>query len=181
MEFPNLESRYSILPRCPVFEMFYAKRILNMTWVNLPWLLFTVSFVSLLHCSRGQGVGHWVGNSSQQSSGTHNRQSHDQTSWSVSLIPDVKLLVNVQRRNSNLFCDLLSLVVGVKLNVSFWMSIFMNATLKLNVSCVNKARLCCLDRLWRMYQWYNSHLLSDSLFYIFSVKMRFVAVWGMTR
>uniref|UniRef100_A0AAQ4QB79 Calcium voltage-gated channel auxiliary subunit alpha2delta 1 n=1 Tax=Gasterosteus aculeatus aculeatus TaxID=481459 RepID=A0AAQ4QB79_GASAC len=57
-------------------------------------------------------------------------------------------------KNSNLFCDLLSLVVGVKLNVSFWMSIFMNATLKLNVSCVNKARF---------------HLLSDSLFYIFSI------------
>lgn len=28
----------------------------------------------------------------------------------------------------------LSVVVGVKLNVSFWMNSFMNATLKLNVS-----------------------------------------------
>uniref|UniRef100_A0A3B3D872 Calcium voltage-gated channel auxiliary subunit alpha2delta 1 n=1 Tax=Oryzias melastigma TaxID=30732 RepID=A0A3B3D872_ORYME len=41
----------------------------------------------------------------------------------------------VQHKAAELCFVLLSLVVGVKLNVSYWMNTFINATLKLNVSC----------------------------------------------
>ncbi len=53
---------------------------------------------------------------------------------------DAVLLFNVLPL---LFCVLL-IVVGVKLNVSFWMNSFMNATLKVNVSYLEKVYFYCV-------------------------------------
>lgn len=73
-------------------------------------------------------------------------------------------------------------VVGVKLNISFWMNSFMNATLKVNVSCVNKVYLYCIHYLWHLYLLvYSTHFLPGSHFLHFSARMRSVAVSGMTR
>lgn len=54
-------------------------------------------------------------------------------------------------------------VVGVKLNVSVWMNSFMNATLKVNVSCVQR----WVGSLWEKGLELWNVILSLSVFFFF--------------
>lgn len=61
------------------------------------------------------------------------------------------------------FCDFFfPAVVGVKLNVSVWMNSFMNATLKVNVSCVQR----WVGSLWEKGLWLWNVILRLSVFFV---------------
>lgn len=65
---------------------------------------------------------------------------------SVTNVTLINSWYTIQTKEIHSFCGWFA-VVGVKLNVSFWMNIFMNATLKLNVSRVK----VCTQYLTHLY------------------------------